>query len=182
MNVTNGTEKQKAGGKEAKERESYGAEAIFALWMREGGLELAAERATELRGLVQEAVTTNRARVEAERAELQAKSAAMEIRFRALGFPGGPPLDEAEEGEAKKRGLVVRPTPPADDETLVKMLVARILAVQRDHPNHPAATRGLARWSGATSERIKAALKAAPEVVNTSEDRWVATPAQAATT
>jgi hypothetical protein len=167
----NGTEKQRS----KDGQPNLTAEVVFAMWIKEGGIELAAERAAGLHAMVKETIEANRARVEAERAELKAKSEAMESRFSALGFPGGPPLDEAEQKSAQRKGIAKdRPTPPADDETLRKALVQRILSVQRDHPKHPAATRGLARWSGATSERIMEVLKTATEVSVTGEQRWVA--------
>lgn len=167
---TNGTDKQST-----KTKEPLTAETVFASWTKEGGLELAAERVTQVRALVDEVLAADRLRIAKEREELKAKSEAMEAKFRALGFPGGPPLDDAEQDEAKKKGLVkLRPTPPSDDETLRKMLIARILTVQKEHPNNPAATRGLSRWSGATGERIKAVLEDSPEVTNGFGDRWVA--------
>jgi hypothetical protein len=167
----NGTEKQRS----KDGQPNLTAEAVFGMWIKEGGIELAAERAAGLHAMVKEAIEANRARVEADRAELRARSEAMESRFSALGFPGGPPLDEAEQRSAQRKGFAKdRPTPPPDNEMLRKALVQRILSVQRDHPKHPAATRGLARWSGATSERIAEVLKTAPEVALNGDKRWVA--------
>ena len=99
---TNGTEKQ------AKKEQLVfilTAENVFASWVKEGGLELAAERVTQIRALVDEVLAADRARIAKDREELKAKSEAMEAKFRALGFPGGPPLDDAEQEAAKKKGI-----------------------------------------------------------------------------
>jgi beta-galactosidase GanA len=169
---TNVTEKKIV---QPKEPHTFTAHYVFGSWMKEGGLEIVTERSSELKALVDEAIAEERARIAKERAELKAKSEAMEAKFAALGFPGGPPLDDAEEREAKRRGVGKRPTPPSDDDVFRKALVHRILTTERENPSGGgASTRGLARWSGADGHRIKGVLKDAPEVTNTIYDRWVA--------
>src|SRR4029079_6838405 len=104
--------------------------------------------------LVTEAVTASRTAAKAAEEEIRAKNAAMEAKFAALG--GIPPLDDREEAKARRAGVRnVKPTPPADDSTLRASLVQRILVAHRDAPNAGGpTTRGLARWSGATGQRV----------------------------
>lgn len=147
---------------------------ILAAWLAHGGIEYATQKLSVLRDLVGERVAAERKKVEEAKAEIAARSEAMEKHFAALGFPGGPPIDDAETAKAKAFGVRrIKPTPPADDATFRGALVQRILGLRRDRPNDPPTTRGLAKWSGATGQRIEAVLKDAPEVIKTSDGRWL---------
>ena len=99
----------------------------------------------------------------------------MEKHFAALGFPGGPPIDDAEAARVRVTGVRrIKPTPPTDDATLRAALVQRILVLRRDRPkDDPPTTRGLAKWSGATGQRVEMVLKDAPEVGQASDGRWL---------
>lgn len=171
--------KKNGGGDEIKvepqELADIPAEALIDAWARKGGIELATQKVAVLRDLIGEKIAAVRAAAETAKAELAANSAAMEKHFAALGFPGGPPVDEAEVSEARKRGVRhVPPIPPTDDGELRKMLVARVLVAHRDAPNAGGpTTRGLARWCGAPGKRIDTVLAEANEVRNGTDGRWV---------
>lgn len=151
------------------------AEAILAAWLAHGGIEYATQKLAVLRDLVGERIAEERKKVEDAKAEIAARSEAMEKHFAALGFPGGPPIDDAEAAKAKDVGVRrIKPTPPADDAALRAALVQRILVLKRDRPkDDPPTTRGLAKWSGATGQRVEAVLKDAPEVSQGSDGRWL---------
>lgn len=151
------------------------AETILVAWMAHGGIEYATQKLSVLRDLVGERVAMERKKVEEAKAEIAARSEAMERHFAALGFPGGPPIDDAETAKAKALGVRrIKPSPPADDATFRAALVQRILGLKRDRPkDDPPTTRGLAKWSGATGQRVEAVLSGAPEVIETSDGRWL---------
>ncbi|HSA66355.1 MAG TPA: hypothetical protein VLE24_01680 [Methyloceanibacter sp.] len=175
MSTKNGTKEVVERGVGESALAEVQAEALIAAWMVKGGIELATQKVSVLRDLVGEKIAEARAATEAARAEIAARSSAMEAHFAALGFPGGPPIDDAEKANAKVAGIKrVKPTPPADDADLRKALVQRILVLKRDKPkDDPPTTRGLAKWSGATGQRIELVLKEAPEVRLTADLRWI---------
>ena len=170
--------KKNGGGAETAAPDSIAdlsTDTILAAWLAHGGIEYATQKLSVLRDLVGERVAAERKKVEEAKAEIAARSEAMEKHFAALGFPGGPPIDEAETAKAKALGVRrIKPTPPPDDATFRAALVQRILVLKRDRPkDDPPTTRGLAKWSGATGQRVEAVLSGAPEVIKTSDGRWL---------
>lgn len=153
-------EKQKGnGGAAAKPIEALTTEEVFSRLKAVGGLLLVKTVADELSAMV-------KAEVDAEIAAEKERAEKMKKYFVALG--GEPPLDDAEQGAAKRK-RATRPAPTTDAE-IVEVAISYIR--EKNAKGKPPKGRGVARATGHDAAKVEALLQGHADVFKGDDKRW----------